>query len=138
MKKTKRLLSLILSVLMLMTAFSVTTITSAVPSSSSVIFVMTGGTGTGASPASPVGNISSAMQNIMNSGGGTVVLVGPTEITANIDFGKGGDYSTNILFTSVYDGVDYRQTAGAALIFASAWKNIEVQSPKSDRSHVVL
>ncbi len=129
MKKTRKLLSLILSVLMIATAFSVTTITSAVPSSSSVIYVMTGGTGTGASPASPVGNISSAMQNIMNSGGGTVVLVGPTEITANIDFGKGGNYSTNILFTSVYDGVDYRQTAGAALIFASSWKNIEVQSP---------
>ena len=129
MKKTRRILSLVLTVLMLMTSISVVSTSLAAPTTGDVIYVCGGANGTGISPDSPLGSISSAMQKLLAGGGGTIVLTGPVEITSNIDFGKGGDYSTNIVFTSVHDGVDYREKNGAALIFASQWKNIEVQSP---------
>ncbi len=130
MKKTKRLLSLLLTLLMLVSAVSVTSVSvSAVAPGPGVVYVKTGGEGTGASPDSPMGSLDSAMKALLGDGGGTVVLVGPTEITSNIDMGFGDDYSTNLVFTSVYGGVDYRETADAALIFASMWKNIEVHSP---------
>jgi len=129
MKKARRILSLVLTVLMLMTSISVVSTAFAAPTTGDVLYVQDGSNGTGTTPDSPLGSISSAMQKIIAGGGGTIVLTGPVEITSNIDFGKGGDYSTNIVFTSVHDGVDYRETNGAALIFASGWKNIEVQSP---------
>ena len=129
MKKAKRLLSFMLTLLMLATAVSFTASVGAAPTSPAVVYVKTGADGTGSSPSSPMGSISSAMNAVLAAGGGTVVLVGPVEISSNTDFGKGGNYATNIVFTSVYGGVDYRETADAALVFTAAWKNLEVQSP---------
>ncbi|MBR5307948.1 MAG: S-layer homology domain-containing protein [Clostridia bacterium] len=127
MKNNKRILSLLLTLLMTIGMVSVTVSPAmAVPTGNTVIFVKTGADGTGATPESPMGSFVSANQKLANAGGGTMVLVGPTEITSNTDFGLGDDYAANILFTSVYDGVDYRETADAALIFASSWKNAEV------------
>ncbi len=130
MKKAKRLLSLVLTLLMLATSVSITAVSVfAVAPGPGVVYVKTGGDGNGSSPDKPMGSLNSAMNALLGDGGGTVVLVGPVEITSNIDMGLGDDYSTNLVFTSVYDGVDYRETAGAALVFTSMWKNIEVHSP---------
>ena len=130
MKNVKRFLSLALTLLMLATSVSITAVSvSAVAPGPGVVFVKTGGDGNGISPDKPMGSLNSAMNSLLRDGGGTIVLVGPVEITSNIDMGLGDDYSTNLVFTSVYGGVDYRETAGAALIFASAWKNAEVHSP---------
>lgn len=68
----------------------------------SVVFVRDGGEGNGSSPAMPLGSLEAAFEAV--SEGGTVVIVGPTEITdaLTLPAAKG-----EILLTSVYDGVDY-------------------------------
>lgn len=81
MKKTRRILSLVLTVLMLMTSISVVSTSLAAPTTGDVIYVCGGANGTGISPDSPLGSISSAMQKLLAGGGGTIVLTGPVEIT---------------------------------------------------------
>ncbi len=123
MKKAKRILGLLLTVALLMTvAPTAVQNVAALPTANAVAFVKTGGNGGGATPDAPIGNIASAVSNIVAAGGGTVVFVGPVELTGNIVLGK--STGTTVKFTSVYDGVDYRETADAALVFTKNWINV--------------
>ncbi len=125
MKKARKLLSVIVSLCLLVTMIPVFTLnTSAAPSSKAVVFIKTGGNGTGSAPDSPLGSLSSAVNNIVAAGGGTVVLVGPTELTGNIVLGRAT--GTTVKLTSVYDDVDYRKEANgnAALVFTKNWLNV--------------
>lgn len=128
MKKTKKILSVILTLVMTLTAIPVFTLNVAArPSTSSVVYLKTGGTGTGASPESPIGSLASAVGNIAGAGGGTIVLVGPTELTGNIIIGNASSDVT-VKITSLYDGVDYRETAKAALVFTRSWINVSAKN----------
>ncbi len=77
----------------------------------SVVYVKDGGNGNGFSANSPLGSIEAA--HALLSGGGTVVLVGETTISVKTNLPT---YEGAITYTSVYDGVDYRQS-GARLYF---------------------
>ena len=124
MKRAKKLLGIILTLCMLATMIPMTaTNTIAASGSGAVIFVKSGGTGSGASAESPIGSIESAITNIVNAGGGTIVLTGPVQLTSNVVWGKTVD-GMRIKITSVYDGVDYRETADAAIVFTKNWINI--------------
>ena len=123
MKRTKRLLGLLLSVFMIASMIPVSMQTAiAAPTASSVVYVKTAGDGNGLSPDAPT-TLSKGISTLTAAGGGTVVLVGPTEITANNVLGN-GDPGITIKITSVYGGVDYSETADAALVFAKNWMNI--------------
>ncbi len=81
-----------------------------------VVYVKDGGTGDGSSPDAAAGTLTVAHSNLDLSKDCTVVICGP--YTQNVTWvWKGGDYEGSVTFTSVYDGVDYRKTAGAAYSF---------------------
>ncbi len=98
---------------------------SALPTSSTVIFVKTGVNGNGSSANSPRGDLGAAVTNLQSAGGGTLVVCGPLELTGNIVLGS-GSANTVIKVTSVYDGVDYREkeNGGAVLKFTKSWINV--------------
>ncbi len=124
MKKTKKLLSVLLAVFMLATMIPVTMLnTSAAPTSNAVVYVKSGADGSGATPDSPVGSLGTAVNTVVSAGGGTVVFVGPVDIASNTVLGN-GDPNITIRITSAYGGVDYRETADAALVFTKNWMNI--------------
>lgn len=122
MKKTKRLLCLILSVFMLASALpTVFTTVLAAPSSGAVMFVSDGGTSGGGGSADNPCSLASAIQNLGTSGG-TVVICGKTTLTGNTVLGTG--FNSTIKITSVYDGVDYREKADACIYFSKDWINV--------------
>ncbi len=85
--------------------------------------------------------------------GGTIVICGPVTLGENESYGTGPDtkdtYTYNwgskivIKFTSVYNGVDYRETNGAKLTIqtpaeltvrgSSMWENIDIETDGSNR-----
>lgn len=90
-----------------------------------------------------------AIQKLMDAGGGTIVICGP--VVLNAETGQGTNPGTKdfmvyalanykpdvtITYTSVYGGVDYRETADAKLVFdttvhfvnptASIWEEITI------------
>ena len=77
-----------------------------------VVYVADGGTGNGLNPETPVATLEAAVKKLKS--GGTVVVAGPLTITNSVC----SAYSGEILITSLYDGVDYRRTNGAKMIFA--------------------
>ncbi|MBQ4151200.1 MAG: S-layer homology domain-containing protein [Clostridia bacterium] len=81
-----------------------------------VVYVKDGGTGDGSSPENAAGTLTTAHSNLDLSKDCTIVICGP--YTQNVTWvWKGGDYSGSVTYTSVYDGVDYRKTAGASYSF---------------------
>ena len=127
MKRTKRLLGLLLAVFMLATMIPVTMQTAiAAPSSGTVVYVKSGGNGNGTSPDFPT-TLSKAISTLDAAGGGTAVFVGPVEIASNNVLGN-GDSNITIKFTSVFGGVDYAKTADAALVFTKNWMNISAKN----------
>ncbi len=123
MKRTKRLLGLLLSVFMIASMVPLCVQTAiAAPTSSAVVYVKTAGDGNGLTPDAPT-TLSKGISTITASGGGTVVLVAPTDLTGNILLGS-NDPDINIKVTSVYSGIDYRKTADAALVFTKNWINV--------------
>ena len=79
-----------------------------------VVYAKDGATGNGFSPASPA-SFRAAYGLLHN--GGTMVLVGET--TSSAAFYKAPAHNAKITLTSVYDGMDYRKSAGAKLVLAS-------------------
>lgn len=85
--------------------------------------------------------------------GGTIVICGPVHLGLNESYGSGGTtkdvfsakWGTKkvIKFTSVYNGVDYRETAGAkitletpaeiTLLGSSIWENITIETIGTER-----
>ena len=90
---------------------------------------------------------------ILSWTGGTIVICGPTTIGIEQSYGSGSserdfitaNFSSNtIKFTSVYNGVDYRETNNAYLMIAkpamvsidgqSIWENINLYTEGADRA----
>jgi len=95
------------------------------------VYVKDGGSGNGFTPNSPCGTLEAAHALLPN--GGTIVLVGEvTGAKATLP-----DHEGVITYTSVYDGVDYRES-GARLFFPTAvtfqlggetvWKDISIHT----------
>lgn len=89
---------------------------------------------------------------LLKEDGGTIVICGPIYLGIEQCYGSGAatrDTFTDkfgdntIKFTSVYDGVDYRETAGAKITLAtpaeigvygqSIWENIDIETEGKDR-----
>ncbi|MBQ4557076.1 MAG: hypothetical protein IJA60_05470 [Clostridia bacterium] len=79
--------------------------------SENVVFVSGDGEGSGVSPDYAVSNLADAFSSLPN--GGTVVVCGP--VTVNNTYTPVSDAQYTL--TSVYDGVDYRKTNGAHILF---------------------
>ena len=86
-----------------------------VESGENVFFLADGMEGSGASASSPASSLDIAYAAIGESGG-TIVICAPFTVASAFNT------STNrgkIMFTSLYDGVDYAKTNGAKMIFAA-------------------
>lgn len=89
---------------------------------------------------------------LLKEDGGTIVICGPTYLGLYQSYGSGASTrdtftdkfgDNTIKFTSVYDGVDYRETAGAKITLAtpaeigvygqSIWENIDIETEGTDR-----
>ena len=89
---------------------------------------------------------------LLKDEGGTIVVCGPVFFGIGESYGSGGStrdvftakFGTNtIKITSVWDGVDYRQTAGAKIILESPaeigmygqsiWENVDIATASSSR-----
>ncbi len=78
------------------------------------VYVMTGGTGTGRSPDSPVGNLNDAIKLL--GGEGKVVICGEYNVTTTVQIDA---HTYPITITSVGTGVDFRDS-GAKINFAAS------------------
>ena len=80
-----------------------------------VVFVSNKASGNGSSASSPVGSLEAALSKL-GSDGGTVVVCGKVDVSANITVPA---HKGKLTVTSLYDGVDYRKEKDAALIFTA-------------------
>ena len=82
-------------------------------SETGVVYVKDGGTGDGSSANNPIDSFAKAV-GLLRQDGGTIVICGPfaTSYTMHLPINK-----KKITVTSVYDGVDYRQSADAKFTF---------------------
>ena len=141
------------------------------PGSNNVIFIADGAQGDGSSADSPLkpnlspSGYSATAQNPKNhlktsfyqavdklkSTGGTVVICGEIKLGLEESYGTGSTtkdvftptFSKPIKFTSVYNGVDYRQTKGARILLKfpaeigvngeSIWENIDIATDGTNR-----
>ncbi len=85
-----------------------------VPQVYEVVYLSYGATGNGSSPTSPCGTFEEAFTHLDTTKNGTIVLVGTYPVNANVQL---PDYTGEILITSVYGGVDYRES-GAEFVFS--------------------
>ncbi len=83
----------------------------AVSASDAVAFVSSSGTGDGRTAEAPTNAITTAY-DLLGESGGTIVVVGDYNLSATVDFPT---HTAPVKLTSVWDGVDYRNTNGAAL-----------------------
>ena len=81
-----------------------------------VVFVKDGGTGSGATAAAPLGDLSTALTAV--KAGGTVVLCGPYTIDDKFVAPR---TTGAVTVTSVYGSTDYRKTAKAALYLSASY-----------------
>ncbi len=79
----------------------------------SEVYLSGGAYGSGARADDPVGTWQDAFEALDLSEGGTIVVCGPTDLTKMYNYGEA--YKGAVTITSVFDGVDYRQTAGACI-----------------------
>ena len=82
----------------------------------STIFLSQGAEGNGLSPLTPTGTLKKAYELIGDSDA-TIVLISSYSLTSNEKFPKSNNVVT---FTSVYDGIDYRNTNGAKFVLDTA------------------
>ena len=75
------------------------------------VYLCDGGAGDGSSPDSPVATLTAAYKALDLSTDATVVICGP--FTQSADFSYGTKYTGTVTITSVYGGVDYRESASA-------------------------
>lgn len=126
----KRLTSLVLAVILsvgMLAAFTIPASAISTVTGTTVVYV-DGESGTstgGATPDNPMKSFVGATQAVAKAGGGTVVLVGPAEITSNTSVGSRSN-DAFIKVTSVYDGNDYRDKG--CLRFPQAWKNLILEN----------
>ena len=82
-------------------------------SESGVVYVKDGGKGDGSSPENAIDSFAKAV-GLLRNDGGTIVICGPyaTSYTIHLPINK-----KKITVTSVYDGIDYRQSANAKFTF---------------------
>ena len=73
-----------------------------------VVYLEDGGKGDGSTPETPVGSLTAAYDALDLSEDCTVVLVG--KFTQKATFIRKASYTGSVTMTSVYDGVDYRQS----------------------------
>ncbi len=90
---------------------------------------------------------------LLREEGGTIVVCGPVYFGVGESYGSGGSerdvftatFRDNVIkITSVYNGVDYRETAGAKIIIdspamlsvrgSSIWENIDIATAAADRA----
>ncbi|MBQ9428422.1 MAG: ADP-ribosylglycohydrolase family protein [Clostridia bacterium] len=97
-----------------------------------VVFVADGGKGDGSRADAPLSTLEAAAGKLPT--GGTVVVCGQLSLVNSVCPAYGGQ----ITVTSVYDGVDYRRTNGAKMIFAD--KNANPISLGGDTlfDHIIL
>jgi|GEM_PF-504699 len=76
-----------------------------------VVYLADGGTGDGSSASAPCGSLTDAYAALDLSKDCTVVVCGP--FTQSAAFNYSMMYAGSVTFTSVYGGVDYRETSGA-------------------------
>ncbi|MBQ9429840.1 MAG: copper amine oxidase N-terminal domain-containing protein [Clostridia bacterium] len=106
-------LTKILCVSALLTCFALAMLCAA--SAANVAFLKTGSKGDGSSPQSPVGTLTDALNSLDLDREATVVICGEF-IQGKSNFYYKEEFDGKIIITSVYDGVDYRETAGAQFI----------------------
>lgn len=80
-----------------------------------VVYLKDGGIGAGSSAADAVGSFLDAYEALDLSKDCTIVICG-TFTTPKANYIYDGEYDGSVTFTSVYDGVDYRET-GAKYVF---------------------
>ena len=80
-----------------------------------VFYLADGAIGTGMSISSPSSSLDAAYAALGESGG-TIVVIGKFSVAKAFNTGTN---KGKIIFTSVYDGVDYRQTNDAMMLFAN-------------------
>lgn len=129
MKKSRKLLSIVLALLMLtsLVPVTMTATVSALPTGTTVLYVKDGGTGNGVTPDVAAGSLATAFGSVATAGGGTVVICGPVTIKSNVIMGI-NDPNITVKVTSVYGGVDYRETSEAKLIFDGRYKNYSLKN----------
>lgn len=79
-----------------------------------VVYLKNGGTGDGSSPEAALGSMKDAYAALDLTKACTVVVCG--EYTQSKTFQHTASYGGSVTLTSVWDGVDYRKTAGAVYI----------------------
>lgn len=140
MKKFFSILILALTLTFLLSAALM--ITPSAAADENVVFITDDGTGDGSSPDKALGNADGyetnyqksslylAATKLKNSGGGTIVICGPTTLTAyqsNTDVALPGVPNT-LKITSIYNGIDY-QTENSAQLNLSA--------TASNKTHII-
>ena len=105
------------------------------------MFVAGGGTGDGSSADSPLGSLTKAMDLLDLSEDCTIVICGTFTQSVNWVYYDKSMYDGSVTYTSVYDGVDYRETNGATYQFTQVrfycygdtrFENITFESIKSN------
>ena len=83
---------------------------------SDVVFLADGGSGDGATASRPVGSLTDAFDALDLDKDCTVVVSGKFTVPKG-NYTYGGEYDGSVTFTSVYDGIDYRES-GAEYVFS--------------------
>ncbi len=130
--KTKRILSLLLCILMMLCTVSITAPASIVYAEGTVVFLDGSKTAAGdGSLASPFNTVKAAASALPN--GGTIVVTGPTFTPASgADANKyyfTNPAGTTMTVTSVYDGVDYRGALDGGNLLTGAFISQGSNSP---------
>lgn len=82
-------------------------------SAENVVYLKDGGTGDGSSPENAVNTLTKAHNALdLTKDDATIVVCGPYTQSVNWLYG-GGEFTGTVTFTSVFGGVDYRESAGA-------------------------
>lgn len=123
------------------------------PVASNTIFVSNSGTGTGKTPLYPTDDLEGAFSRLADTGG-TIVICGEYTLPLNLSYTMNPvtafaepKHKGEITLTSVYDGVDYRVTNSAALVFngnmhyrlsgPTVFKNIDFDATKGTTNNVI-
>ncbi len=116
-------------------------VSAAAPHDKTVVFVAGGGTGDGSSADSPLGSLTKAMDVLDLSEDCTIVICGTFTQSVNWVYYDKTMFDGSVTYTSVYDGVDYRETNGATYQFTQVrfycygdtrFENITFESIKSN------
>ncbi len=83
------------------------------PADTDVVFVSASGSGDGVSLSAPTSDLAAAYA-LLGENGGTVVFVGEYATTATVNFPM---HTAPVKLTSVWDGIDYRETNNASIRF---------------------